>query len=66
MVQNQSLDQFGITGQSMNHMHNLDHMEIDGSVLDFHNIYSLHNNIDKLVGQIWVQFCVQCCSGHTC
>lgn len=59
MVQHKASNKLGITGQPMDHMHDLNHMKIDRLIFNFNNFNSLDDNIDELVCQIGVQFCAE-------
>lgn len=64
VIKHQPLDELSVTGESMDHMHDFNHMEIDRLISNFDDIDSLNNDIDQLVGKIRVQFGTKSSSGN--
>ena len=50
VVEHQSLDQLGITGQTVNHMHDLHHVQVNGLVSNPDDVDSVNHDVDQLVG----------------
>lgn len=64
VVQHQPLDELSVTGESMNHMHDFNHMEVDRLISDFDDIDSLNDDIDQLIGKIGMQLGTKSGSGN--
>ena len=47
----------------MDHMHDFNHVQIDWLICDLDNVDGINNNIDELVGQVWVKFAAEWGSG---
>lgn len=65
MIKNQTFDKLGVRGELMDHMHDFNHVQIDGFVWYLNDVDSIDNYIYKLVGQIWVKLTAKWSSGNT-
>lgn len=65
VIQHQSLDKLSVTGQSMDHMHDFNHMKVDRLISNFDDIDGLNDDIDQLIGKIRVQLGTKSGSGNT-
>ena len=50
MVEDQPLDQLSVAGQPVDHVHDLDHVQVDGLIGDPDDINCVHHDIHQLVG----------------
>ena len=65
MIKDQTFNKFGIWGKFMDHVHDFDHVQIDGFVWDFDDIDSINDDVNKLVGEVWMKFTAEWGSGNT-
>lgn len=64
MIQDQSSNQLSITGESVNHVHDLNHVQVDGLILNSDNLDGLYDDVYKLVCKVGMEFSAKCSSGN--
>ena len=66
MIEDEALDKLSIAGQSVHHMHDFDHMEVNRLIVDFDDIHCLNYDVYELICQVWVQFGTQSSTCYAC
>jgi len=65
MIKDKTFDQLSVACKFVHHMHDFYHMQVDGFICNFDDIDCVNNDINKLVGQLRVQFGAEGSSGNT-
>jgi len=64
MIQDQPSHQLGIAGQLVNHMHDLNHVQVYRFVCDPNDVDCVYNDVNQLIGQLMVKLRAKCCPCH--
>lgn len=56
MVQNQSIDELGLVGHLVDHMHDLNHVKVDLLSFFSDTLHGVHDDVSEHVGELWLEF----------
>lgn len=59
MVKDETLDKFGVRGEFMDHMHDFNHVEVDRFIGDLDDVDGIDDDVDKLVGELWMELATE-------
>ena len=65
VVEHEPPDQLGVAGQSVHHVHDLYHVEVDRLVVNADDVYGLDHDVYQLVSQVGMQLSAQSSPGYT-